>query len=415
MMNLRHPLRTSGAILCVALCASAVLIVGSRDGVKAQESKGTANVPRFQWDSTWPQPLPDNMIMGQIGSVIVDSKDRIWISQDTDILSKESGERIGSGWVRNFGTPAPPLLEFDQAGKLLRMFGGPNANFRSNTARGLSVDGKGNIWVGGVGPDDLKATDDQVIKLGPDGKFLMQIGRAGQSKGSNDTKNIKNPGGEMVVDDAANEVYVADGYSNKRVIVFDATTGAYKRHWGAYGNPPDDSYKMGPTNTSADPYLRNPKDPLPKHFNMVTCVRMAKDGLVYVCDRDHGRLQVFRKDGTFVQEFVYAPRDVADVVFSPDQVHMYFGDLVHDRVWIARRSDGVILGSFGTPGRYGGNVNHPHNLAIDSKGNLYVGETWAGRRVQRFLFKGLGFANVSETIPPPQYPGRVPKLGAGSQ
>jgi DNA-binding beta-propeller fold protein YncE len=421
-------LRLSLAVIAAIVVALAVAQApaGTRgesqgQSASAASAKGTPGVPRFEWDPTWPKPLPDDWVLGRIDGLTIDSRDHIWVSHDTPLPLKDAKpfpERVAAGWVTNFGNPAPQILEFDQAGKLVRSLGGPGWDF-DLSLNALYVDKQGNIWFSGASRDEVLKVNgdtqqssgrggDQLVELGPDGKFLMQIGHMGQSKGSNDTQNLKIPGG-VVVDEAANEVYVADGYGNRRIIVFDARTGAYKRHWAAYGNKPDDTIGRG-VGASADAYLRKPTDPpSPQFHSPVTCVRIGNDGLVYVCDRDNGRIQVFRKDGSFVKEYVIVPRGAADMAFShdPEQRFMYVVDFTHERVWIVRRADGAVVGSFGHAGRFGGQFSVAHNIAVDHSGNIYVAETWGGRRVQRFRYMGLGFADASEVTPPPQPPDRV--------
>ena len=411
----------------VALCGVVVLLTASynvaasqqgakRDAAATSPAKnGTAGVPRFEWDPTWPQPFPNGMITSQIGGITVDSANHAWIGHHVDPKGGPRSEIVANGQQSNFGIPAPALLEFDQAGKLLRGLGNSehkdSDEWESETLRGLTVDRKGNIWVAGLGPDRNRAKPgrDRVIKLDPNGKFLLQIGSGSDTDkfDSNDTANVWEPGG-MTIDEAANELYIADGFQAHRVTVFDATTGAYKRHWGAYGKKPDDTYKFGPLGAGSDAYFIKSGGPYPPQFKTVACVRISNDGLVYVCDRNHGRIQVFRKDGTFVKEMVFLPRNTSDMVLSPDseQRFMYIVDHFHERVWTARRSDGEILGSFGHPGHYGGEFTVAHNITIDRAGNLYVGETWGGRRVQRFLYKGLGTADAAEKEVPRQPPGR---------
>jgi len=181
-------------------------------------------------------------------------------------------------------------------------------------------------------------------------------------------------------------VYISDGYGNRRVIVFDADTGAYKRHWGAYGAKPDDA-KMPPYNPSAPPS---------KQFSTMHCVIVSDDGLVYTCDRVNDRIQVFRKDGTFVKEVfidrkTYRSGSVWDMTFSrdPQQTYIYQANGVDQKVNILLRSTLEVLTSFGDGGRQPGQFFGVHNLATDSKGNLYTAETYTGARVQRFLYKGL--------------------------
>ena len=226
-----------------------------------------------------------------------------------------------------------------------------------------------------------------IMKFTQDGKFLMQIGKVGASKGSNDVENLRRPA-KIFVDKDTNEVYVADGYGNHRVIVFDADTGKYKRHGGAYGNKPDDT-NLGTYNPDAPPaqQFRNP----------VHCAELSKDGLVYVCDRVNDRIQVFKKDGTFVKEVFIEKRtlgdgSVWDIAFSkdPQQKYIYLADGANEKIYVMLRDSLEILTSFGDGGRQPGQFYAVHSIATDSKGNIYTTETYRGQRVQRFLYKGIG-------------------------
>ena len=251
-------------------------------------------------------------------------------------------------------------------------------------AHGIYVDYKGNVWTGSHTPG-ARYTDAyaNIAKFTNDGTFIMQKGAFGQSKGNADTDNFGQPVG-VVVDEATNEAFVADGYDNRRVIVIDADTMEYKRMWGAYGNEPMD-----------DPLPeREPGEPS-QQFLGVHCIKMSNDGLLYVCDRPNSRVQVFQKDGTFVSEgFVGADTDgmgnVADVAFSsdPEQRFLYVGDGTNRKVWILRRDTLETVGSFGNGGNYGGEFAYIHALATDSQGNIYVGEHSNGNRAQRFRIAG---------------------------
>ena len=264
------------------------------------------------------------------------------------------------------------------------------------------MDYKGNVWIGGNGrgpqPKGLPPAegqiaaaapfkDNEILKFTQDGKFLMQIGKPGQSKGSNDLENLKGPA-KMFVDRKTNELYVADGYGNKRVIVFDADTGKYKRHWGAYGHKPDD--------TNLGNY--NPDAPIAQQFRSpVHCAELSNDNLLYVCDRVNDRIQVFKPDGTFVKEMIIAKRtlgdgSVWDIAFSkdPQQKYIYLADGANEKVYIMLRDTLEILTSFGDGGRQPGQFYAVHSIATDSKGNIYTTETYRGQRVQRFNYKGLG-------------------------
>jgi len=271
---------------------------------------------------------------------------------------------------------APAVLEFDPEGNFVRGWGGPAEGYDwPQNEHGLYVDAEGYVWVAGN-----NAADHMILKFTREGALVLQIGKPGKSEGSASRTQLGRPA-NMEVDIAANELYVADGYGNKRILVLDAKTGSYKRHWGAYGGTPSDD-KMPAYNPSAPPS---------KQFaNAVHCVRLSKDGLVYVCDRGNNRIQVFRKDGTFVTEFlgVKVPAtDTADLVFSPDPAQRYIvlADGQSSYLRILSRSDGTLLGSFARHGRQAGEFRSLHNLGTDSKGNLYTGEAGFGRRLQKFV------------------------------
>jgi len=231
----------------------------------------------------------------------------------------------------------------------------------------------------------VRQLDHQVLKFTGDGKFLMQIGAAGKTAGSNDTKLLGKPA-HMELDAAANEIYIADGYGNRRVIVFDAATGAYKRHWGAYGAKPDDA-NIGDYDPAAPPA---------KQFRTVHCAIVSKDRFVYVCDRVNDRVQVFRTDGTFVKEAFFETKTIRsgsvwDMAFSrdPQETYIYQVDGVNEEVRVLRRDTLEVVTTFGDGGRQPGQFYGVHNVALDSKGNLYTTETYRGQRVQKFTYKGL--------------------------
>ncbi len=242
-------------------------------------------VPKFAVDSSWPKPLPNNWIMGQVGGISTDAQGHIWVFQRPRSLTDDEKAASLTPPRTKCCVPAPPVLEFDSDGNLLRSWGGPGEGYQwFGNEHGIEVDDRGFVWLTGNAADDS-----QILKFTQDGKFVLQIGKIAPPKGSNDTTQLGRPA-EVTVDKDANEVYIADGYGNRRVIVFDATSGAYKRHWGAYGKPPNDDKQA--------PY--DPKAPVSQQFgNPVHCVKVANDGLVYVCDRTNNRLQVFKKDGNF--------------------------------------------------------------------------------------------------------------------
>jgi DNA-binding beta-propeller fold protein YncE len=324
-----------------------------------------AEPPRMQVDPSWPPKLPHGWMLGEVSGVAVDAADNVWIIQRPGSLAPH--EKKGA---------APPVIQFDPAGRVLRAWGGPAQGYDwFESEHGIHIDAKGFVWLGGNG-----AHDGQLLKFTRDGAFVLQIGHPARGAASNDVTRLGRPA-DVAVDVAANEVYVADGYANRRIIVFDADTGAYKRHWGAYGGRPADI---------AQHY--DPKAPPPRQFGTpVHCVKLAKDGLVYVCDRQNDRIQVFRKDGGFVAEWRIAADtrgagSVWDLALWPDagQTLLFNADGANNQVRILRRADGTLLGAFGRAGRQAGQFHWVHSLAIDSHGNVFTTEVDTAKRVQRF-------------------------------
>jgi hypothetical protein len=378
--------------------------------------------PKFEVDPMWPKPLPNHWIMGNTIGVSVDAKDHVWIIHRAGSLERMETYAAQNPPASECCSPAPPVLEFDQEGNLVGHWGGPGPGYDwPESNHGITVDYKGNVWIGGnaatagaagpeeggpapaagkgkqaaPAPEQAKGRgrggpplyhDSMVLKFTGDGKFIMQIGKAGQSKGSNDIENLGRPA-KLFVDPKTNELYVADGYGNKRVIVFDADTGKYKRHWGAYGNKPDD--------TNLGPY--RPDAPIAQQFrNPVHCADLSHDNLLYVCDRVNDRIQVFTPDGKFMKETIIAKNTLGDgsawdIAFSkdPQQKYMYLADGSNEKVYIMLRDTLEILTSFGDGGRQPGQFYAVHSIATDSKGNVYTTETYRGQRVQKFVYKGL--------------------------
>ncbi len=328
--------------------------------------------PSFRVDPFWPEELPNNWILGQVSGLSVDADDHVWIVHRPGSLDERQRGEEGMCCV-----PAPPVIEFSPEGTVLRAWGGPGEGFEwPQSEHGIHVDHSDHVWIGASGGRDA-----HVLKFTKDGEFLLQIGRVGQNQGSNDTENLGRPAA-IEVDATANEVYVADGYGNRRIVVFDADTGAYKRHWGAYGERPDDR-ELG----AYDPDT----DPIDQFRSPVHDVALAGDGLVYVADRTNNRLQVFQKDGTFVTESVIRPATlgsgaVSGVALSPDpdQRWLFVPDGTNNVVWILDRSSLGVVSHFGRLGKYAGQFYRLHNLDVDSLGNLYTTEVNAGQRVQKF-------------------------------
>lgn len=344
----------------------------------AQQPARADAPPTFQPEPFWPKPLPENWILGQVAGIAVAPDGHIWIiHRPATLLDDEKGAQKDPPEYKCCKA-APAVMEFDTEGNLLRHWGGPGAGHPwVQNEHGIHIDKDGNVWLGGNNDGD------QILQFTPDGKFIRQIGKDDGTKGprSNDTSRLNRPA-HMFTDDAANEIYVADGYGNRRVIVFDATSGAYKRHWGGYGKPPNDDKQP--------PY--DPKAPVAEQFgNPVHCVKIANDGLVYVCDRTNNRLQVFKKDGTFVKEWFYEKNTLAngavwDVVIWPDpkQTWLLSADGANNEIRVIKREDGTVAGSFGRNGRSAGQFHWVHTMAVDAKGNLYTGEVDTGKRIQKF-------------------------------
>jgi len=346
--------------------------------------------------------MPDHTVLGGVGGVTADSHGNVWVFHRPHTL--EEGNALENGYK-----PAPPVLEFDETGKYLQGWGGPsttgeyqwtnrgglhsayaecascskerrtNGDGRPGSGEhGIYVDDKDNVWVTGNGDGD-----GQILKFTKNGKFLLQIGRAGTKANSNDTKNVSRAT-TVVVYPKTNEAFVSDGYGNRRVVVFDADTGVYKRHWGAYGNKPDDSA----------PTARLFTGPGPQQFNTPHGVAISNDGLVYVADRANNRVQAFKVDGTFVKEGFNRRESlgtgsafVVALSADPQQRFLYVADGSNERVAILDRNTLELIGSIGGPGRKAGEFFHIHSLATDPKGNIITGES-QGYRVQKFVYKG---------------------------
>jgi DNA-binding beta-propeller fold protein YncE len=338
--------------------------------VAQRPAEGVA--PKFTVDPFWPKPLPNRWLLGQVSGVAVDANDHVWIVQRPKTLTEDERGATLTPPRSMCCAPAPPVMEFDAQGNLVQAWGGPGTGYDwPANEHGVFVDHTGHVWLAGNGEKDH-----HVLKFTRNGRFVRQIGKPGTSRGDGDTQNLNRPA-DTRVDPVTNELFVADGYGNHRVIVFDAATGAYKRHWGANGRPPGDASV--------------------KAFgNPVHCVRIARDGLVYVCDRRNNRIQVFRKDGAFVTEFPLAPDtrgngSVWDLDFSKDamQTYLYTADGENNHVWLLAREGGKVLSRFGRHGRYAGQLHWVHNLAVDSKGNIYTTEVDNAKRVQKFSYQGL--------------------------
>lgn len=371
-------------LLGAGLLTLIVALAVGQARLEAAAEAQPVQAPMFEVDPLWPKPLPNHWLMGSAIGVGVDSRDHVFVIHRQASLNPRT--EVGAAQDPPTGDcclPAPPILEFDPEGNLVNAWGGPAEGYDWPTSNhGLSLDAKDNIWIGGNG-----RTDSHILKFSRDGRFLMQVGEAGREADSHASDHFGRVA-KISFDDDANEAYVADGYGNKRVAVIDMDTGELKRYWGAYGNEPSDE-DLGPY---------DPDDPPAQQFrNPVHCAEPADDGLIYVCDRPNDRVQVFRTDGTFVDEVFIAPETLGDgstwdIAFSrdPEQRFMYLADGKNMRVYVILRETLEVLTMFGDGGRQPGQFFAVHSIATDSEGNIYTTETYEGKRVQKFVYTGLG-------------------------
>ena len=338
------------------------------DALARADSDGDAT-GSYAVNPFWPRPLPDGWLLGNVVGVATDSRDYVWLVHRPN---SQSG-----------AAETPPVIAFDTEGVVVHSWGGPGEGYEwPQSNHGITFDHKGNLWIGGNGGDDA-----HVLKFTSDGQFLLQVGNAGGNAGSNDTENFGRVA-KVFVDGEENEAYIADGYGNRRVAVLDADTGAFKRYWGAYGNQPDDSIT----------FRYDPNAEPPQQFGSpVHCAELSHDRLLYVCDRSNDRIQVFEPDGTFLREAFIAEQtlgsgSVWDIAFSKDadQTYIYVADGINEKVHVVQRDTLEVLTSFGDGGRQPSQFFGVHSIATDSQGNVYTTETYEGKRVQRFVYKGMG-------------------------
>lgn len=352
------------------------------DTAQSPATLATGGIPMFQVDASWPKEMPDLWILGSVTSVFVDSNDHVWITHLPETLTPEETSAAQDPPIGECCLPAPVVIEFDADGNVVQGWGDPSTQDVSEfprNAHGLFIDHEDNVWIGTF-------RHHRVMKFTRSGQLLMTIGEYDNNRGSNDTNFLGGPAG-IWVDPEDNEVFIADGYRNRRVVVYDGDTGDYLRHWGAYGEVPDDSYSYAQEGPEGSP---------PRQFSTVHGVVGANDGLIYVADRRGNRIQVFQQNGEFVMEKIIAPETLASgsafvIALSPDdnQEWLYLADGTNHKVWILHREDLEIVGQFGRGGRQVGQFLRPHGMGIDSHGNLYVGEASTGRRVQKFTVSAV--------------------------
>ncbi len=376
----------SRTFLSLVLLALLVPILAACDDDASAETARAAGpavdgtTPVFEVDPAWPEQLPNDWIMSVVTAVFVDSRDHVWVANLPELLTPEEIGAVQDPPIAECCAPPPVVLEFDPEGRLVQGWGVPSQDISEwpRNPHGLFVDHNDYVWVG-------THSHDRVMKFTRNGDLVMTIGEYNETGGSQDESLLGGPAG-IWVDPGTNEVFIADGYKNRRVIVMDGESGEYIRHWGAYGESPDDEYDYGD---------RDPAGPLPRQFSNVHGLIGSNDGLIYVADRRGNRIQVFDQAGAFVTERIIAPNTrssgsafVIALSADPDQEFLYMADGTNHKVWILRRADMEVVGEFGHPGRQAGQFLRPHGISVDSRGNIYVGEASTGRRVQKFTIQG---------------------------
>ncbi|NNK64940.1 MAG: hypothetical protein HKO98_17185 [Gemmatimonadetes bacterium] len=379
-MSIADP-RAAAATLVLALALGACgAEVGDRMGGESGGSVGenAQTTPTFEVDPTWPLEMPDLWVMGSVTGVFVDDRDHVWVTHLTETLTPEETSAVEDPPIGSCCRPAPAVVEFDAEGAVVQAWGDPSQDIAvyPRNPHGIFVDHADFVWIGTY-------RHHRVQKFTRSGELLLTIGEYDVTEGSDSPTHLGGPAG-IWVDPSSNEVFIADGYRNRRIVVFDGDTGQYLRHWGAYGESPDDAAEV-PRGTPGTP---------PGDFATVHGLVGSRDGLIYVADRRGNRLQVFRRDGTFVDEAFIAPETLASgssfvpvLSTDPDQRWLYLADGTNHKVWILERADLSIVGDFGRGGRQVGQFLRPHGMGIDSRGNLYVGEASTGRRVQKFTMR----------------------------
>ena len=331
--------------------------------------------PSFEVEADWPRDMPDLWIMGSVTGVFVDDRDHVWVTHLEETLTPEELSAVQDPPIGTCCRPAPAVVEFDPDGNVVQGWGTPDQDISvyPRNPHGIFVDHTDHVWVGTY-------QHHRVQKFTRDGELVMTLGEYDVTEGSDSETHLGGPAG-IWVDPTSNEVFVADGYRNRRVVIFDGETGEYLRHWGAYGDPPDDEART-PRGTPETP---------PEQFSTVHGITGSNDGLIYVADRRGNRVQVFTQDGTYVDEVFVAPEALASgssfvpvLSEGPEQRWLYLADGTNHKVWTLRRSDLEVVDDFGRGGRQLGQFLRPHGMSIDSQGNLYVGEASTGRRIQKF-------------------------------
>jgi hypothetical protein len=363
------------------------------------------NPPAYKVDPFWPKRLPNKWSMQQVVDIYIDKEDHVWaINRPDDARPDELGAATTP--VRTeCCVIGPEILEFDTDGNVLRAWGSkdyvPGWPVRLQT---IGVDRDENVWLSGTAPGD------GIIKFTKDGKFLWDFGHRGPKVAASEVKENNQqtetfpPGiAAFDFDEDAREIIIPDGFLNKRILVYDMDTGAFRRGWGGHGIPLQEI-----NNDPTPPYDISGPPPDQKQFApALHCAHPSRDGFIYVCERGNDRIQVFTKQGKFVKQFFIHPSTqsrgphcgsiwsttdppcgtIYNLTLStdPQQKYILVADGTNNIVWILNRDNGALVGSFGGNGRYAGQLHWIDSIAMDSKGNVYTGEVEDGKRIQKFI------------------------------
>jgi hypothetical protein len=369
----RKTFRLIAVLVSVIAAGLPMTLVFATKGAAQSPQTQARGVPVFEVDPAWPK-LPQQFKLGDASSFAIDAQDNVWLLHRPRTLKPEDA-----------GKAAPAIVVFDAAGNFIKAWGGPGSGYDwPEREHGIHIDHKGFVWLGGnncptSGLAGLRpVADDVYLKFTPDGKFVLQIGKSNQSKGDADTVNVHRAA-DAWVHAPTNELFVADGYGNHRVIIFDADTGAFKRMWGAFGKPPGGEDSCAIVSPKAFP---DPEGPA--HFNVAHAIRVANDGMVYLADRENRRVQMFTNDGKFTKQLIRTGTPFArNLALSADSQQQFLYVGADKGITVVDRKTLDVVGAIQPAGILGPG----HHIATDSKGNIYLAQTTAG--MQKLVFKGM--------------------------
>ena len=396
IVSLRSRLLASAAVVAT----SGLLTFAGGSTAQAQVVEGQAvdenGAPLYRVDPFWPKTLPNNWSMQQVTGIGVDDNDIVWFlnrpnAPDPLEIIAESDPRAVLCCVLG-----PEVIALDQAGDVVHAWGGPDYPGWPAGLQTVIPDSEGFVWVGGTRPRE------SIQKFTRDGELVWDFGHrvpeGVQWVENNQEVEEFAQKGRFQIDEVANEIYIID---QKRVVVFDASTGEFKRGWGGHGMPLDEI-----TNDPIPGYEWDGGPP-PDEPNFVPAlhfVEISNDRLVYIGERGQNRIQVFSTRGVWQQDIYVSAHTPAQrtcssldwmpgpcgtmykmvISVDPEQKYLFVADAANNVIWSVDRLSGRTLGHFGSPGRLAGQFNFPNAISMDSKGNIYTGEVSNGKRIQKF-------------------------------